>query len=302
MGDIKEHIILPAWKLIRTDAKIKKVYFFPWLLSILFLTFLLVYQSIYTYVNIFNKKDDALLLLLDFFHSSYFWQMLIVAIIFLLLHVLVVPIFEWGLISYIDAKSKTEEYVHFSDVLGVWVYRFLPLFEYNNFSQFKTISVLNAYLFTLRFLGLEYIKYISWLFIIVFLFSIIVHILFAYTKYEIVLRWGKVLSSIMKSSKIAILNPKMTLELYIMLIFLNIRVVFNFIIFLIFPVIIASAFVYITSQFFLIIALIILIPLFIFFIIFLGYLASVLEIFKTSIWYYAYIEWEKRIGIYQDED
>jgi len=27
--DIKENIILPAWNLVKDDAKIKKIYFFP---------------------------------------------------------------------------------------------------------------------------------------------------------------------------------------------------------------------------------------------------------------------------------
>ncbi len=60
-NDIKEKIILPARKTIRDDSKIKKFYIFPWLLSIIFLTALLVYQAIYTYVVIFwNNQDEVL--------------------------------------------------------------------------------------------------------------------------------------------------------------------------------------------------------------------------------------------------
>ncbi|NUJ98275.1 hypothetical protein HGA92_05905 [Candidatus Gracilibacteria bacterium] len=300
--DIKENIILPAWKLVKDDAKIKKIYFFPGLLSILFLTWLLVYQSIYTYVNIFNKKDEVLVLMLDFFHSGYFIETIITALIFLFLHLFVVPVFEGGLISYIDEKNKTQERVSFSDVIGVGVYRFLPLFEYNNFSQFKIISVLNAYLFTIRFIGLEYMGYVTYVFLVVFFFSIVAHLLFAYSKYEIVLKTGKVLKSISKSAKITILNPKMTIQLYFMMILLNIRVIFNFLIFLFFPIIIFSAIFYITSKFFLIITLIFLISLFLIFIVFLGYFASVMEVFKIAIWYYAYIEGEKKIAMYKDDE
>lgn len=301
--DIKENIILPAWNLVKDDAKIKKIYFFPWLLSILFLTVLLVYQSVYTYVKVFNKQgDEALILMLDFFHSDYFVQVVIVAVIFLLLNLFVVPIFEGSLISYIDEKNKTQERVSFSNVFWVGIYRFFPLFEYNNSSQFKTITVLNEYLFTLRFIGLDYIQYVSYIFFIFLLFSMITHVLFAYTKYEIVLKTGKVWKSISRSAKIAIFNPKMTIQLYFMMVILNIRVLFNFIIFLIFPIIIFSAIVYISSQFFLVVTLIFLISLFLIFIVFLWYFASVLEVFKTAIWYYAYLEWEKKLEFFKDDD
>jgi hypothetical protein len=50
---LKEKIIIPAWLIIKNDYKIKKFYLFPGLLSIIFLTILLVYQSIYTYVELF---------------------------------------------------------------------------------------------------------------------------------------------------------------------------------------------------------------------------------------------------------
>jgi hypothetical protein len=56
-----ENIILPAWKLIRDDSKIKKFYLFPGLLSTIFLTALLVYQFIYTYFVILgNTTTEAL--------------------------------------------------------------------------------------------------------------------------------------------------------------------------------------------------------------------------------------------------
>jgi hypothetical protein len=50
--DFKREIILPAWKVIALDSKIKKMYFIPGILSILFMTTVLVYQSVYTYVII----------------------------------------------------------------------------------------------------------------------------------------------------------------------------------------------------------------------------------------------------------
>jgi hypothetical protein len=107
-----------------------------------------------------------------------------------------------------------------------------------------------------------------------------------------------VLSSIGISSKMAILNPKITVKLYFMMFVLNLRVFINFIIFLIFPVIIFTSILYITSKIFLLIALAILCILFVGFIIFLAYMATVLEIFKASIWYFAYQESKKKLALH----
>lgn len=66
---IKDNIIQKAWDIIHDDSKIKKFYFFPGIISIIFLTLILVYQTIYTYVEIFHQEDKALRVILSIFHS-----------------------------------------------------------------------------------------------------------------------------------------------------------------------------------------------------------------------------------------
>ena len=75
---LKEKIILPALELIKNDNKIKKYYFIPGLLSIILLSVLLVYQSIYTYVIILGKREEALEVILEFFHNAYIVEAIIV--------------------------------------------------------------------------------------------------------------------------------------------------------------------------------------------------------------------------------
>lgn len=305
--DIKEKIISPAWKLVRSDSKIKIIYFFPGLLSIIFLTALLVYQSIYTYVEIFNQKERILVLILSFFHSDYFFWALGSFLLFFLVYLLVNPIFEWALIHYIEKKweqhgHEEEDQVSFSDSFWVGLYRFLPVFEYNNiFSEFKVVSVLNAYLFSIRFIWIEYLKTISIVFCLILFFSILLNIFLSYSKFHIILHSWMVMQSIGVSSKITILNLKTSIKLYFMMFLLNFRVVINFLIFLIFPVIIFSAAFYISSKFFLVVTLALMISLFLFFIILLWYMASVLEVFKTAIWYYAYKEGRKKLEMFNDD-
>lgn len=292
-NDLKEKIILPARKIIRDDNKIKKFYIFPWLLSIIFLTFLLVYQSIYTYVVIFWNKDETLKQLLYFLESDYWFESIIIWIIFIIVYILSIPIFEWWLIKYIDSKNKWNN-IGASQAFWQWLYKFLPVFEYNNiFSEFKIISILNFYLFTIRFIWIEFIMTINYIFLIIFILWLILNILFVYSKYAIVLNNKNVFESIWESSKITILNLKVTIKLYFLIFFLNLRVIINFIIFLLFPIIIFVAIWLITTKFLLIIAITILWIIFVWLILALWYLTAVLEVFKTSIWYYAYEEGKK---------
>jgi hypothetical protein len=288
---IKDKIILPAWNIIKDNTSLKKYYLFPGLMSIIFLTFLLVYQSIYTYVEIFWKKEEALILILDFFHNDYILEIIIWAIIFLFIYFITLPMFEWWLIHYIDHKNKWEE-INWSEAFWMWMYKFFPVFEYNNiFSEFKFMSILNAFLFTIRFIWIEHINILSTVFTIILLFSVIINILFAYSKYFIVLDNQKVFPAVWKSIKVAILNLKNTTKLYLLMFVLNIRVILNFIIFLSFPIFISATIIYISSQIFLIVTLTILSILFIIAIYILWYLTAVLDIFKTAIWYYAYKHW-----------
>ena len=299
--DTKNDIILPAWELIKDDSKVKKMYFLPWILSILFLSALLAYQAIYSYSVLSDKKEETLEKILNFVHSAYIVEFIIWAVIFIILYILIIPIFEWALIRYISKKDLTEN-AEVWESLSVWLYRFLPIFEYDNlFSEFKFLSIINWYLFILRFFEFNYINIINYVFLFIFIFSIIINILFAYSKYIIVLENEKVFKAIWKSAKLSLMNLKNTFKLYFLMFILNIRVVFNFIIFLIFPILIVTIIWFITTQMIKTVALIIILIIFLLFILFLGYITWVLEALKTSIWYFAYKKWNERLNEIEKE-
>lgn len=294
--NIKENIISKAWEIIQEDTKIKKFYFIPWLISIIFLMIILVYQVIYTYVELFHQKDKALSIILGVFHSGYFSEIIIIWTIFLVFYIIIIPIFEWGLIWYISKKQTLDTYVSISDSFWNGLYRFLPLFEYGNiFAQFKFISLINIYLFCLRFIWIKYMLYLTYVFLFLLIISTIVNILFAYTRFEIVLNNKKALEAISQSIKISILNLATTTKIYFFMFLVNIRIIINFLVFLFFPFLIASAITFITTKTILIITVFILSIIFIVLILILWYLWSVFEIFKTSLRYYAYIEWKKKL-------
>lgn len=284
----KNNIIIKSWEIIKNDSKIKKYYFIPWLISMIFLTVILVYQVIYTYVELFNKKDKILSIILNLFHSSYFLEIVILWAIFFLIYIIIMPIFEWRLISYISNK-KTEENTSIEYSIQKWIYNFLPFFEYSNLSsQFKFISMLNIYLFCLRFIWVDYLTFLNYIFIFLLIISSIINILFAYSKFEIILNNKKAFEAISSSIKLSVINLALTTKIYFFLFLVNIRIIINFLVFLLFPIIIVSSITYITSKIFLFITIIFLGIVFLFFILILWYLWWVFEIFKTSVWYFTY--------------
>lgn len=218
------------------------------------------------------------------------------------MYVIMMPLFEWALIHYIH-KKDTQNEVSFSKAFWNGLYRFLPLFEYDNiFSQFKLISVLNIYLFCLRFIGIDYLMFLNAIFLFLLWVSTVINILFAYSRFEIVLNNKKALESLSESVKIVLLNLSTTIRIYFFLFFVNIRVIINFIVFLLFPIIIALSVTYISSKVFLIITLLMVWCTFVFLIIILWYLWGVMDIFKTAVWYFAYKEGKKSLEQEQKEE
>lgn len=295
-NDFKDKIILPSWEITRTDWNLKKYYFLPGILSIIFLSGLLAYQAVYTYVKvIWYNQDKVLKSILRFLETDIWFELLIAWIIVLILHFILWPIFEWWLVKYIDFKQNGKN-LSKSEAFWQWLYKFLPVFEYNNmFSEFKMLSILNFYLFTIRLIGLDYIQFINYIFLFLLFLSLIINVLFVYSKYFLILEDKNIFESLWESSKLAMLNLKITFKIYILLFLLNFRVILNFLTFLAFPIFIALAIGFITSKFLLVISVWILSILFIILILILWYITAVLDIFKTSVWYYAYLNWKKNL-------
>lgn len=96
--------------MVKDDSNAKKFYLIPGVLSIIFLTWILVYQSIYTYVKIiWNNEDKIFETILNFLETGFWRNALIIIIIFLLLYFILMPIFEGWLIKYIHVKNNNPE-------------------------------------------------------------------------------------------------------------------------------------------------------------------------------------------------
>ncbi len=288
-------LLYPSLELIKHDTKIKGFYFIPGVFSVAFLSLILVYQTLYTYIVLLGNSESFSEKILGFFDSDYGTPTLITLWCIALFYITLMPLFEWALIRYIEAKNEDTQASR-SDALGFGIVRFAPLFEYNNiFNMFKFISIVNGYLFALRFLGLDYVFALSIVFGVAFIFSVILNILTSYARYEIVLEKKWVFEAIGVSSQIALLNMKTTIRLYFMMFIMNFKVLINFMIFLIFPLLTVSILWFISSQIFSLITFIILAGVFVLLLCLMGYMAGVLEIFTTAIWYHAYKQGKEKL-------
>lgn len=298
--NIKDNIIVPSWNMITEDFALKKFYIIPWFLGFTFLMVLLVYQFTYTYVELFGNTDEVFKILLNLFHSTYLVPILITWSIFLILYFILYPIFEVGLIHKINCKSQNIELDSW-DAIGKWMLTFLPMFEYNNaFSTLKFMSIFNTYLFAIRFIGVEYIYWINLVFIILVLVSFIVNVLFSYAKYYVILEWEKIFKAITNSIKLSTVNIVVTLKLYLLMFVLNLRVILNLFLFLLIPVWIIWAVTYISSQFFIAIAITIVWIVWILIYLLLMYISTILEVFKAAVWYFAYKDCKANMKIIDD--
>jgi hypothetical protein len=286
------NLIIPSWELVNKASLIKKFNFFPSLLWTIFLSFIVLYQISYSYIIIFEKKDQFFSFVLNFAHSSYFIEFLITLIVFFLMYILFLPIAKWWLYYLIDAYSKQDiKKYTFSYWISQWLLNFLPLFEFNNFMWlFKLLSIITSYLFLIRILWKEYILLISLCIWIYFIFAIIVNILFIYTTFFIIFEKKGLFESISFSVKMTINNLSVTFKLYYTLFLVYARIIITILTFLFLSVITSFVFAYITSSFIFVIWITIIIIMVIIFIIFTSYLNSVLEIFVDSLWYKTYIE------------
>ena len=106
---MKEDIVIPAWEVASKSSGIKIFNFLPSLLATIYLSLILLYQVAWSYINIFNLKDEFFSIIIDFVHTEYFVQVVVGFVIFFLLYVLISPIAEGGVVSLIDAECRNAD-------------------------------------------------------------------------------------------------------------------------------------------------------------------------------------------------
>ncbi len=69
---MKESIVLSAWEMVTKFHSLKKLNFIPSFMGMLWLFVILFYQLTFSYIYIFDQKDEVLDALSHFMHTDYF--------------------------------------------------------------------------------------------------------------------------------------------------------------------------------------------------------------------------------------
>lgn len=290
---MKEDIVIPAWEVASQSSGIKIFNFIPSLLATMYLSLILLYQVAWTYINIFNLKDEFFSIIINFVHTSYFGEVVVGFIIFFFLYILVSPIAEGGVVSLIDAECRNadsrEKSINYA--LGRGFKYFLPVFEANNItSLFKLLSIITFTIFLIRLLGVQYLGFIFTAMGFYFLLAMLINIFLAYTKFFIILEQKKAFEAIVASSTMALDNLGITFKLYLTLILVYVRTLLTVLFFILLPFLISAIFTFITISSIKFIFLGLLGIFILIFLVFVSHLNSVLEIFVETLWYRAYMD------------
>ena len=290
---MKESIVLSAWEMVTEFHSLKKLNFIPSFMGLLWLFVILFYQLTFTYIYIFNKKDEALEILAKFLHADYFGETLGILATIFLLYIILEPIATGGIIEMMHSykqhhgEKNRRSWQGFFDGLR----HFLPIFEVHNLTAiFRPLSIITFYILLLRVFGKEFIIPVSIVMWIYLLFAFLINICFSYAKFYIIFEHKWAIDSLSASTWLAMRNIWITGKLYFTMILLYFRTIFVAIIFLVIPFLISSFLAFLPTifelkLFFLVIFLVISIVLFIF----IAHLNSTLEIFVEATWYGAYI-------------
>lgn len=292
---MKWNIIVPSWDLVTNASVIKKFNFIPSFLSTLYLSIVVLYQLAFSYIYIFGLKDEFFSWVVEIIHQTYVIEILIGFGILLFIYVFLTPISESWILCLIDWFYKKDKNKYkISYWLSRWLMNFWPIFELHNFmALFKLLSIITAYIFCLRIFWEAYAMTISIIFFIYLIFSLVMNVLFAYSKFFIIFEEKWVLEAASLSTKMTLDNMWVTSKLYFTLFLVYLRVVLTIIMFLLFPLLASLVFAYISSQFFFIFWISLIVIIFIAFLLFITHLNSVLEIFIDALWYNAYLENKK---------
>ncbi len=271
---------------------LKKLNFIPSFMGMLWLFVILFYQLTFTYIYVFDKKDEALEALTKFLHTDYFGESISLLATIFILYLLLEPIASGWIIEMMHSykmhkwEKNRRSWQWFFDGLR----HFLPIFEVHNLTAiFRPLSIFTFYILLMRVFGNNFIVSVSAIMGIYLFFAFCINICFSYAKFFIIFEHKGAIESLSASTGLAMRNISITGSLYFTMILLYLRTIIIAIIFLVIPFLISSFLAFLPilglKLFFLVIFLIVSIVLFIFIV----HLNSTLEIFVEATWYEAYM-------------
>lgn len=211
---------------------------------------------------------------------------IVIGILFLLL-----PTLADASMIQVIARRRNGQKTGLVDGVKFGMLRFLPLFEYSLVIRtFSFVSISAEAAFIIRNFGPDAFNSLMPVLIIFAVVALILHILFTFAEYYIVIDETGVMSGIVKSCTLVIMNVQQTFMLVILMLIIASRILIQMILVIVIPVIIITGLAFYASVNLPEYGLIILSGISVVFIIFASYLAAVVHIFSVAVWTYTFLD------------
>ncbi|MFC1599520.1 hypothetical protein ACFL3T_00645 [Patescibacteria group bacterium] len=210
----------------------------------------------------------------------------VIGILFLLL-----PILADASMMQVVARRRNGQKTGLGEGMKFGMLRFLPLFEYSLLVKtFSFVSISAEAAFIIRNFGPDAFSNLMPVLIVVAIIALILHILFTFAEYYIVIDETGVMSGVVKSCTLVILNIQQTFMLVILMLIIAARILIQMILVIIIPAVIITGLAFYASINLPEYGLIILGGISVLFIIFTSYLAAVVHVFSVAVWTYTFLD------------
>jgi hypothetical protein len=294
-----KEIIYDAWHFTQENKKMIIWYgFLPAFLTTVVGIFYVTYQILaFKSSPLFDDDPQSFLYVLmttifNFIRDnvSITIPLIIAAIILAIIYFLLPVILDASMVQVI-ARRRNGQQTNLVDGLKYGILRFLPFFEFTllmNTISFITITTEAA--FILRNLGPDVFQSFIPVFVIFLIAALVLHILFTFAEYYIIIDDEGVMSGIVKSCTLVILNLQKTFILVILMLIIAIRIIIQVVLVIVIPAIVISGLAFFTSASLPEYGLIILGGLSIAFLFFASYLAAIVHVFSVAVWTFTFID------------
>ncbi|MCD6109868.1 hypothetical protein J7J83_03875 [bacterium] len=291
--------IYEAWQFTQSNKEIIRWYaFLPALLSTIVGIGYVTYQILaFKSSELFDDAPRSfaytlVTTILDFIHNNFELTIpiIVTGLVLVLLYFLLPVLLDASMIQVI-ARRRHNQKVSLPEGIKYGLLRFLPFFEYFLLmGTFSFISISAEAAFILRNLGPEVFKTLLPIIGIILFVAFILHILFTFAQYYIIIDETGVMDGIVKSCTLVILNIQQTFMLVILMLIIAVRILIQIVLVIIVPAIIIVGLGYYASVSLPEYGLIILGGLSVVFLLFAAYLAAVVHVFSVAVWTYTFLD------------
>lgn len=216
---------------------------------------------------------------------------LIIGAVVIMILFLLLPILADASMVQVIARRRNGQKTGLGEGVKFGMLRFLPLFEYSLIMRtFSFVSISAEAAFILRNFGPNVFGTLLPVIIIFAVFALILHVLFTFAEYYIIIDETGVMSGIVKSCTLVIMNVQQTFMLVILMLIIAARILIQMVLVIVIPAVIITGMAFYASVSLPEYGLIILGALSILFIIFASYLAAVVHVFSVAVWTYTFLD------------